>query len=71
MVRGMPRARISATVDAGQLEKAQAQPDLRDSERFDRALDLFVRQSTIDHEVAALALFPYEVDPVLNMGDAG
>lgn len=52
------------------LRRLRAQPDLRDSERFDRALDLFVRQSTIDHEVAALALFPYEVDPVLNMGDA-
>ena len=52
------------------LRRLRAQPDLRDSERFDRALDLFVRQSTIDHEVASLALFPYEVDPVLNMGDA-
>lgn len=66
----MARARISTSVDAAQLEKARSLSDLRDSELFDRALTLFVRQSTIDHEIAALERIPYDADPELVMGDA-
>lgn len=66
----MARERISTTVDAGRLAEARARSDLRDSELFDRALELVVRQMMIEAEIDALDRFPYELDPDLNMGTA-
>lgn len=66
----MARTRISTTVDTTRLEAVRARSGLRDSELFDRALELLGRQLAIDAELAALDRFPYEVDPELSVGDA-
>ena len=66
----MTRMRISTTVDADRLADARARSGLRDSELFDRALELLIRRLVIDAELSSLDRFPYELDSDLDVGDA-
>ncbi len=65
MVCGMPRVRISTTVDASRLADAQHLLDLPPSRLLDRALAALCREVESEREAAALAAHPYEEDPDL------
>lgn len=65
MLRGMPRTRLSTTVDTDQLQRARALLNLPDSQLVDRALALLVRRLDEQRERAALDAAPYEDDPDL------
>ena len=65
----MARTRISTTVDADRLEDARTRSGLRDSELFDRALELLLQRLVIEAELSLLDRFPYETDVDLRVGD--
>lgn len=62
----MPRVRVSATVDAAQLEQARRLTGLRDSQLLDEALGALLRRASAERERAALAAQPYHDDPDLT-----
>jgi hypothetical protein len=64
-VRGMPRARVSTTLDAEQLARARELSGLPDSRLLDRALAALLDQLEQEREAAALDRHPYEGDPEL------
>ena len=66
----MARTRISTTVDADRLEDARTRSGLRDSELFDRALELLLQRLVIEAELSLLDRFPYELDSDLGVGEA-
>lgn len=61
----MNRVRISATVDADDLERARKLTGARDSQLLDEALRLLVRERRAEQERAALTAQPYDTDPDL------
>ncbi|MBA2348848.1 MAG: hypothetical protein H0V81_11190 [Solirubrobacterales bacterium] len=61
----MSRVRISATVDADELERARRLTGARDSQLLDEALVLLVRERLAAQEREALTAQPYDADPDL------
>jgi hypothetical protein len=62
---GMPRQRISTTVDSTLLATARRLLGLRDSDLLDQALEALVKRELARRELAALDAHPYERDPDL------
>lgn len=61
----MSRVRISATVDADELERARKLTGARDSQLLDEALVLLIRERLATQEREALRAQPYDTDPDL------
>jgi len=64
-MRGMSRARVSTTVDAGALGRARQLLPGPDSSLLDQALAALIERVEEEREVAALTAQPYEADPDL------
>ena len=62
---GMPRVRISATVDGERLDTAARLSGATGSRLLDQALAALIEQLEAARELAALASHPYEEDPDL------
>lgn len=63
---GMPRVRISTTVDGQQLATVRVMLGAPDSKILDRALKALIDQVEGAQELEALAARPYEDDPELS-----
>lgn len=63
---GMPRARISTTVDRDRLRECRSLVQAPDSVLFDRALALLLEALRAEEEIKALQAMPYEQDPDLT-----
>ena len=66
MLYGMPRERISTTVDATTLEWARRLVPGPDSRLIDRALKALIEQVEAEQELAVLQALPYDQDPDLS-----
>ena len=65
-MRGMPRVRISTTVDAEQLARCRRLAGVTTSKLVDCALRVLADELERERELAALERLPYEEDPELS-----